>query len=427
MKIFWQILYNVVILPVLYLGGLILSLFNRKVREGLRGRRTALKELRKYFPTHDPNCLVYWFHAASHGEYQQIRPVLEGLKEIEPNSMFVVSFFSPSGYNHVWDPNIDCKIYLPIDFYFNGWRALRLVRPHKLVFAEYDIWPNLVWAARRLGIKTTLFSARIHKGSSRMWPIISNLYKHTYSCIDSVYTVSEKDHLEVRKLLTKRSRSIVRVLGNPRYDQVKEMADRSSEESAKSVLERKLRLIAGSVWPDDENIILSPILDLMAREEELCLYWVPHEPSSRLIERAVKAFEPTTLAPKLLSDCKDGEFCNSRVVIIDRVGMLAELYWQGRIAYVGGGFSTGIHNVMEPAIARLPTLFGPRFHNSDAAEELVTSGGGFSISSQDEFRDRLESLIYNQDFFLRSSLAATNVIHRNVGSATRVVRGIVRD
>jgi len=427
MKIVWQIFYNVLFLPSLYLGGLFVSIFNRKVREGLHGRRQSIKTLKKHFSSQNHYRLVLWFHAASAGEYDQIRPVLSGLKEVEPDCFCVVSFFSPSGYNHVKDSNIDCKIYLPVDFYWNSWRALRLVRPHKLVFAEYDMWPNFVWVAKRLGIKTTLFSARIHKGSSRLWPIISNLYKNVYTNINSIYTVSERDHISVRKFLKKRSKNLVRVLGNPRYDRVKEIASKPSIERTKSVLERKLRLIAGSVWPVDEDVILSSIIELMHENDDLFLYWVPHEPNLKILTKTLKSFESFNVSPKLLSECKNGEFQKSRLVIIDRVGILAELYWQGRIAYVGGGFSTGIHNVMEPAIARLPILFGPRFHNSDAAEELVESGGGFSISSPVEFRSITEKLIYNHDFFLQSSLAATNVIHNNVGSSTRVVRGILRD
>ena len=387
-----------------------------------------MRILREHFSLRDHYRLILWFHAASAGEYEQIRPVLTGLKEVEPDCFCVVSFFSPSGYNYVNDSNIDCKIYLPVDFYWNCWRALRLVHPHKLIFAEYDMWPNFVWVAKRLGIKTTLFAARIHKGSSRIWPIISNLYKHVYDCINSIYTVSEADHISVQRLFSKRGRRIVRVLGNPRYDRVKELADNNnSVKRTESVFERKLRLIAGSVWPVDEDVILPPILDLLRENDDFFLYWVPHEPSEKFLTKSIKSFESNDLSPILLSECKNGELRNSRVVIIDRVGILAELYWQGRIAYVGGGFSTGIHNVMEPAIARLPTLFGPRFHNSDAAEELVKTGGGFSISSHDEFRSILGKLIANHDFFLQSSLAATDVIHQNVGSATRVVRGILRD
>ncbi|NWJ90730.1 hypothetical protein HX856_05830 [Marine Group I thaumarchaeote] len=116
-----------------------------------------------------------------------------------------------------------------------------------------------------------------------------------------------------------------------------------------------------------------------------------------------------------------------RVVIIGVVGILSALYWGGQLAYVGGGFSTGVHNVMEPAIARLPVLFGPMFDNSHAAKELISEHGGYSISTGEEFRSKLDVIFTDKNFFLRSSFSATNVIHKNLGSATRIVRGILRD
>ncbi|MBT7041990.1 MAG: 3-deoxy-D-manno-octulosonic acid transferase, partial [Candidatus Marinimicrobia bacterium] len=115
------------------------------------------------------------------------------------------------------------------------------------------------------------------------------------------------------------------------------------------------------------------------------------------------------------------------VVIVGVVGVLSKLYWQGQIAYIGGGFSTGIHNVMEPAIARLPVIFGPRYHHAHEAEELLNNGGGFTINNGDEFRLILEKLIENNDYFLNSSFAATNVIHQNLGSSTRIIRSLIRD
>ena len=115
------------------------------------------------------------------------------------------------------------------------------------------------------------------------------------------------------------------------------------------------------------------------------------------------------------------------MIIMDQVGYLSQLYWQGRVAYVGGGFTTGIHNVMEPAMARLPTIFGPKYHNSHAAEELLENGGGFTVNTKNEFRDTVNRLLDDQPFLLHSSTAATHVIHKNIGSATRVVRGILRD
>ena len=427
MKIFWQLVYNLLFLPIIYIIARISSIFNRKIKEGFVGRRKTIAKLQAFFKDRSLQDLVYWFHSASHGEYEQVRPVLSGLKEIEPECKCIVSFFSPSGYQNVNDSDIDLKIYLPVDFYWNSFRVLKIAKPHKLVFAEYDVWPNLIWSAQKLNVKTTVFSARIPSNSTKLIPIIRSFYRHVYGSINTIYTVSEKDHTGVRKLLRNNSTALVRVLGNPRYDRVKELADKNIVDRSKSIMGRDLRLIAGSVWPEDEIIILETLLELMRTREDFYLYWVPHEPDEKYYSKAKKAFEIVDIPVKLMSKCKNGEMEESRVIIIDSVGKLAELYWRGRIAYVGGGFSTGIHNVMEPAIARLPTIFGPKFHNSYAAEELIEAGGGFSISNDKEFRETLEKLLNDIDYFLKSSSSATGVIHKNIGSATRVVRGIIRD
>jgi 3-deoxy-D-manno-octulosonic-acid transferase len=426
-KSFWKLTYNFFLLPAVYLVSWLLSIFNKKVRKGLSGRRQTLSILKDFFDGMSVDQLVYWFHSASHGEFEQIGPVLAGLKEIDPDCQCVVSFFSPSGYENVEDTNIDCKIYLPTDFYWNVRRALRIVHPHKLIFAEYDLWPNLVWVAEKMGIQTTLFSARIQKKSAKVWPILRGLYRQVYSSLGAVYTVSEQDHHSLRKLLTQNNRPFVRVLGNPRYDRVKEMADKSVNNHPKFISTRPFRFIAGSVWPEDDEIILDRTIDMMNEWDGLSVYWVPHEPSEKYVTRMKKTFDDSNIDVVVLSQCEEGNFRTRRSVIVDRVGILSDLYWQGRVAYVGGGFSPGVHNVMEPAIARLPTIFGPKFHNSDAAEALIKNGGGFSITTADEFQIALEKLLKDKGFLVEASLAATDVIHQNLGSATRVVRGIIRD
>lgn len=353
MKSFWKLVYNFFLLPAVYLVGWCLAIFNRKVRRGLRGRRKSLSILRDFFRDSSPDRLVYWFHSASHGEFEQIGPVLAGLKEIEPDCQCVVSFFSPSGYENVKDPNIDCKIYLPLDFYWNVRRALKLVRPYKLIFAEYDLWPNLVWVAERMGIQTALFSARIHRKSAKVWPVLRSLYRQVYSSLSTVYTVSERDHHSLRRLLTKNNRPFVRVLGNPRYDRVKELAEKTPDNRPRFISTRPFRFIAGSVWPEDDEIILERTIEIMNKWRDLSVYWVPHEPTEKYVTRTKKTFEDFSIDAVALSHCKNEESQQRRSVIVDRVGLLSELYWQGRIAYVGGGFSPGVHNVMEPAIARL--------------------------------------------------------------------------
>ncbi|MFQ6608758.1 MAG: 3-deoxy-D-manno-octulosonic acid transferase [Fidelibacterota bacterium] len=427
MKFLWKLFYNVLIFPIAYFLAVILALFNQKIRNGLKGRLQSYTILKKEFPQRNRDRLVYWFHTASHGEFEQVRPILAGLKEIEPDCYCIVSFFSPSGYNNVQDEHIDCKIYLPSDFPWDCRRALRRTRPHKLIFAEYDIWPNLVWAAEKLNIPTTLFAARLQNKSTKNWPILRSFYRHVYGTIDSVYTVGEQDHIAVRRILPRKSRSIIRVLGNPRYDRVKEMADQFTIDRTKSVLLRQNGVIAGSVWPEDEMVILKPLVDMIKSSNELFLYWVPHEPKGKYVERTIRQLEELEINPVLLTDTRNSPREEEKFIIIDQVGILAELYWKGRIAYVGGGFSTGVHNVMEPAIARLPVIFGPKYHNSDAAEALLEAGGGFPVSNLEQFHNILTELMSDNEKFMQASLAATEVIHRNVGSATRVVRGIIRD
>ena len=427
MKYFWKLVYNIFLFPVVYLLAVILALFNRKIRTGLIGRLRTYSELKKEFPQRNRDRLVYWFHVASHGEFEQVKPILAGLKEIEPDCYCIVSFFSPSGYNNVEDEHIDCKIYLPLDFPWNCRRVLRRTRPHKLIFAEYDVWPNLVWSAEKLKIHTTLFAARLQKKSAKGWPFLRSFYSQVYGTINSIYTVGERDHIAVKRILPRKNKSIIRVLGNPRYDRVKDLADQFTIDRTKSVLQRPKGIIAGSIWPEDEMVILEPLTDLVKNGKEAFLYWVPHEPKGKFIDKTVRQFQQLNLESVLMSECGLTPPNGEQVLIVDHVGILAELYWKGRIAYVGGGFSTGVHNVMEPAIARLPVIFGPKFHNSDAAEALIEAGGGFPTSNSVQFSQTLNELVTNDEKFLQASLAATAVIHDNIGSATRVVRGIIRD
>lgn len=427
MNLTWKIIYNMVILPILVLLVYIAALFNPKLREGIRGRHKTFERLHNYFKNVNHDQLTYWFHAASHGEYEQVRPVIRGLKEILPESKMVVSFFSPSGFRNVDDKNIDCKIYLPVDFPWLVNKALRIIRPKKIIFAAYDVWPNIIWQAHRQGIHINIFSARFAKGTTKLYPIIRSLYQNVYTCFSTIYTITEKDNSRLRKILTNRKKPLVRVLGNPRYDQVKTNADQFTKERTESVLNRDQRLVIGSVWPEDENIIFDPIIKLLAEFKDLSILWVPHEPSDRYITHSIDAFNRHGYSTTTYAGCNGDINSGTRVIVVDIVGTLANLYWQGQIAYVGGGFSTGVHNVMEPAIARLPVLFGPKYHNSQEAEQLIENNGGFSIKDNESAYNIFHKLLTDRNVFLKASFSATDVIHRNLGSATRVVRGIIRD
>ena len=427
MKYFWFFVYKIILIPIVVVIGSIGSCFNKKLRDGLFGRFQTRKVLKNYLNELNGDEIIYWFHASSHGEFLQTKPVLLGLKEVEPHAKLIVSFFSPSGYQHVNDESIDCKFYLPLDFYWTVKSALRLVRPEKLIFAAYDIWPNLVWAAKELGIPTVLFAARFKKGTGKLLPVVRNFYHHVYKDFHSIYTITKTDHNHLQLMLENSSNTTVRVFGNPRYDHVKSTADKFTTEHTKSVLNRKKRIIFASIHDEDERIIYESVLRLLNDYKSLSILWVPHEPIPSVIDASVQRFEELGFKVSVFSKQTPYDKDDPKVIVVDVVGVLSRLYWDGIIAYVGGGFSTGIHNVMEPAIARLPILFGPQYENFHEAEELIKSGGGWSIENGEELFDKINILLSDDSKIIPASFAATDVIHRNVGAATRVVRGIIRD
>ena len=427
MKIFWFVIYNFLFYPILFTGGMIGTLFNKKFREGVKGRLQSKKELKQFIKGIDRNLSIYWFHTASHGEYEQVRPVLRGLKEIEPTSLVVVSFFSPSGFNNVRDDNIDFAFYLPFDFYWSVFKTLKMIDPKKIIFASYDTWPNLIWASGKLKIHTNIFAARFDQNTKKLVPIIRSFYRNVYDEFSTIYTVAKTDYKQLKKIVTPEKTPLIRVLGNPRYDQVKSRADGFTKDRTISVLMREKRIVVGSVWPEDEKVILGPIIKLLKEDEEASLLWIPHEPSEKYVNSSLNLFKSEGFDSAILSNNKKLRFTNAKIHIVNIIGILPRLYWHGQVAYVGGGFTSGVHNVMEPAIARLPVLFGPRYSKSHAAEELVLAGGGFSIQNSTDTYDILKKILFDKNYFLSCSLAATKVIHDNLGSATRVVRGIIRD
>jgi len=423
---FWKVVYNFILFPLFVFISLIACLFNRKIRTGIIGRIKSYKHLKLFINSVGKNRLIYWFHVASLGEYEQARPVMSGLKEVEPHALFIMSFFSPSGFNHVDDDQIDCKIYLPMDFFWIIKKYLRLAKPRKLVLAAYDVWPNLIWSAKSLGIHTSIFAARFSKNTSKSALIIRQFYKSVYNQISTIYTISDNDYNQLKKILFPSTKPIIRVLGNPRYDQVKQKSDKFTEERTKSVLLRPKRLIIGSSHNEDEAILLEPIITLMTDIDDLSLIWVPHEPNQQNIEKIKNYFISKSLSVELLGNKEPGDIA-AKVIIVDSIGRLSQLYWSGQIAYVGGGFSSGVHNVMEPAIARLPIFFGPKYDNFPEALELIKVNGAFGIKDGNDFISGVNNLFKNKNSFLKASYAATDVIHRNLGSSTRIVRGIIHD
>ena len=199
--IFWRIIYNLIFLPLLFVVFCFGSLFNGKIRAGMIGRFRSYQDLKSFKVRIGIEKTIYWFHASSHGEFEQVKPVIAGLKEVEPFSFSVVSFFSPSGYNHVNDEHIDCKIYLPFDFPWLIRKCLNVVQPKKIILAAYDVWPNMIWVSKSIGIKSVLFAAQFSEGTSKLSPVIRNFYRNVYGSLSAIYTISEQDNKSLQRIL----------------------------------------------------------------------------------------------------------------------------------------------------------------------------------------------------------------------------------
>jgi len=428
MKYLWYFIYNFFLLPIMVLIGIIGVFFNKKIREGFFGRFNTNRQLDDFISSlKGNNHTIYWFHVSSHGEFLQTKPVLEGMKEIEPHIKIIVSFFSPSGYNNTDNKIIDCKIYLPFDLPWPVRKALKTIKPKKLIFAAYDIWPNLIWKAKALNIPTVLFAAKFKRKTKKLMPLVKGFYRHVYNNFYSIYTITKNDDEKLQLIISKPNKVITQVLGNPRYDQVNKALDQYSIKHTKNILKRKKCIILGSMHNEDKNNIIDGLMNIVNDNSDLSVIWVPHEPSSKNINSVYDYFLNKGHSVALYSEGNGSVINHARIIIVDTIGVLSKIYWDGIIAYIGGGFSTGIHNVMEPAIARLPVIFGPQYDNFQEAIELIDSEGGWSINNNKEFYNILNKLINDKKLLLKASEAATDVIHNNIGAATRVVRGIIRD
>lgn len=422
-----MILYNGVAYPLAFLFALLVSPFNDKLRRSLVGRFKAPKQIKKYFKENTLSQNIYWFHASSLGEFFQVKTLMESLKEEQEDVTCIVSFSSPSGFDNAKSDAMDLKFYIPFDFPWTILGVLNRLRPKKIMFASYDLWPNLVWIARIKDVHINLFSVRIAKGSTKTMPFFRSLFRHVYSSLHSIYTISEQDMKGLCRLLGNTSGPILRVMGNPRYDLVMRDAIDFRNNDVEDMLERDLRIVVGSAHDEEADHLVPALVNLMNVNPDLKVLYALHEPSESAINDIKKRFHDHGKVGRVFRKKSDLALPTDRLVFVGVVGVLSRLYWQCRIAYVGGGHSTGVHNVMEPAVARLPVLFGPRYHNSHEAEELIKGNGGFCVSNKDEFLNVANKLISDETYFKISSLSSSDVIYRNVGSTTKMIGHILSD
>jgi 3-deoxy-D-manno-octulosonic-acid transferase len=312
----------------------------------------------------------------------------------------------------------DLHDYLPLDRPRDMQRLVAAWQPRALVFVKFDVWPNLVLAARNAAVPTFLMAGSLAPGSERLrWPG-NALYRDVFDRFTHLGVSTEEDRRRFVEDLG--VRAPVSVTGDTRVEQVIVRY----EQSQGGAVSERLRalggrlLVLGSTWPPDEQLWLPVLPDLLARHPDLHVVLCPHEPLPERLAAIEAALESRQVASIRLSALLDGEVGHARVVLVDSVGVLAEIYRAGHLAYVGGSFTTGVHNTMEPAIASLPVLFGPRIQNAEEAGVLVRERAGFVCAEPEQALACANLLLDDPDLLRRTGEAARQVVLAQRG-ATR--------
>ena len=414
------LMYNLIWFPLMIAGFHLLSLFDAKIRRGLRGRYGNLQRVRQFVAT-GPSCRHrFLIHCASMGEFEHIKPVIAGLREAYPDCQTVVMFFSPSGYEHVQaSALVDLVIYAPVD----GWRGVRrlfaALNPQLLLVARYDAWPNQLWAAQAMHIPRVLINAMMHDHSRRMHVLARPFMRTVYGAFDRILCISPHDAQKYRAIA---GSAQVEVAGDTKFEQViaRSEAARDHPLLPAQLAHGRIVLVAGSTWPEDEQQLLPAFGEVRGSTAGLLLIIVPHEPTPAHLSGIRRRLGDIPAC--LLSAIDD--YNDQPAIIVDRIGVLATLYALADIAYVGGSFRQNIHNVLEPAAYGVPVLMGPVNANSHEAQLLKGSGGGIEVDGAVSLAHALRRLISDRSYRQTCGDASRELVAAHRGATARVLAAI---
>lgn len=396
------------------------SPLNAKLAHGVAARRDALAHLEAWARTaRDPARPLIWLHAPSVGEALMAQAIAEALRAARPDAQLALTIFSPSAERMLTRLPVDVAGYLPWDTPKDAVGTVRALRPAVVGFVRTEVWPLMMAAAQRAGASAALVNAVLAPSSSRLrWPARA-LLDDVYARLDAVGAVSADDAARFRMLSVPAER--VHVTGDARFDQVLRRVagiDRSSP-MLQSVRTAHARLlVAGSTWPADDDLLIEALSSLL-HERRLRLVFAPHEPAPHALERLEHALDDARITHARLVDVETAIAPSDvMAIVVERVGVLADLYAAADIAYVGGGFgSAGLHSVVEPAALGVPVLFGPRHGNAIEAAELAAAGGGADVSRAAELQDRVAPWLRDEAARTTAGRAARDYTRSRAGGA----------
>lgn len=401
------ILYNFG-LRVYYLIILIVSIWNPKAAKWISGRKNWRRELQGVFTGKDR---VIWFHCASLGEFEQGRSLIEKVRKKYPDRRLLLTFFSPSGYEKRKNyTEVDHVCYLPLDTRRNARDFLKMVPAEMVFFIKYEFWQHFL---RRIHMeKISLYLA---SGNFQKRHLFFRFYGGWFRKVFNYFTHIFVQDSYSMELLNEHGINHVTVAGDTRFDRVAQISVKNGikEEIMKFKSDKQI-IIAGSTWEKDELLIRAAYNNLKGR----CKWIIaPHEPSDKNLLRLKHSFPEHLLYTDLIS----GSDKTADVLIVNTIGHLSSLYKYGSIAYIGGGFGKGIHNILEATAAGLPVVIGPNFRRFREAVELQIAGAAYVVEQDSELTGKLRELLDNQALLKKCSQIAENYTFSNTGATDKIV------
>ena len=419
MTTFWKLIYRFILQPLLMQLIQLQAKKKPNLKEALDGRIGLWERMDEALQKRDWDLPLLWLHAASAGEILQAEPIIRQFEK--ENVQLVLSYTSVNAKRWLESgstklPNsVIWKDYLPIDNHFNALRILAKLQPDALVYVSYDLWPNLVWEAQRKGVPQFLVSALVHQGSWRHSNLIGrSLFSTIYKAMQEIAAISAGD---AQRILESYPESTIKVVGDTRVDSVLSRRDGVTAPDFPKTWNKENVLIGGSIWPADIACLRSVLLEALEELPELRLILVPHEPTEEHVSEIVEIFSSYPI--HLWSQGQKEEFAKARVLIVDEIGILSSLYAKANLAFVGGAFTTGVHNIMEPAAFGLPTFFGPRFHNYSTAIRFVEDKLAHSVRNSEELRLLIMPLLKEPDKAKELGMRAQNLLEQEAGAAQK--------